>query len=59
MRIMKKSTASIFALATFIALTGVAHAGGVTTRAVPDAGATSVLMGVALVGLAFAKRFIR
>ena len=48
---------TIVALTLFVALTGVANA--VTSVAVPDAGSTSVLMGLALAGIAVAKRFIR
>ena len=48
---------SIIALTLFVALTGVANA-SVSVSAVPDAGSTSVLMGLALAGIAVAKRFI-
>jgi hypothetical protein len=48
---------SIIALTLFVALTGVANATSFAT--VPDAGSTSVLMGLALAGIAVAKRFIR
>jgi len=47
---------TIVALTLFVALTGVANA---SVSAVPDAGSTSVLMGLALAGIAVAKRFIR
>lgn len=49
---------SIIALTLFVALTGVANATSVSVT-VPDAGSTSVLMGLALAGIAVAKRFIR
>ena len=48
---------SIIALTLFVALTGVANAS--PAPAVPDAGSTSVLMGLALAGIAVAKRFTR
>jgi hypothetical protein len=56
---MKKLPVSMIAIVAFVALTGVAQAGDVTTRPVPDAGSTSALLGVALAGLAAIRRFIR
>jgi hypothetical protein len=54
---MKKLT--ILAV-VFVALAGVAHAGTVVTvPRVPDAGATSALLGIALAGLAAVRRFVR
>jgi len=44
------------ALVVFASLTGVAYASPVAT---PDAGSTSALMGMALVGLAAVRRFVR
>jgi hypothetical protein len=60
--IMKKLATSVIIILAFVALTGVAQAGQVTTNPVnpvPDAGATSALMGIAIAGLAAARRFLR
>jgi hypothetical protein len=54
---MKKIITSIIAVAIFVALTGVAQATQVGN--VPDAGATSALLGIAVAGLAVVRRFIR
>jgi len=50
---------SIIVITLLVALTGVANATQVTTNNVPDAGSASVLMGLALAGIAAVKRFIR
>jgi hypothetical protein len=57
---MKNLTTSVIAIVAFVALAGVAQAATVTTvDHVPDAGTTSALMGIALAGLAVARRFVR
>jgi hypothetical protein len=57
---MKNLTTSVIAIVAFVALAGVAQAATVTTvDRVPDAGTTSVLMGIALAGLAVVRRFVR
>jgi hypothetical protein len=57
---MKNITASVIAITVFVAMTGMAQAATVTTvDRVPDAGTTSVLMGIALAGLAVVGRFVR
>jgi VPDSG-CTERM motif len=50
---------SIIVITLLVALTGVANATQVSTNNVPDAGSASVLMGLALAGIAAVKRFIR
>jgi hypothetical protein len=57
--IMKNLTTSAIIILAFVALTGVAQAGQVTTNPVPDAGTTSALMGIAFASLAAARRFLR
>jgi VPDSG-CTERM motif len=57
---MKMTTKLVILITAFIALGGVAQANVMMAIAtVPDAGTTSVLMGVALAGLAVARRYIR
>jgi hypothetical protein len=58
---MKKITASVITIVAFFVLAGVAQAHNdvVITHPVPDAGMTSSLIGIAVAGLAFVKRFVR
>ena len=50
---------AIIVLTLLVALTGVASATPIETAPAPDAGSTSVLMGLALAGITVARRFIR
>jgi hypothetical protein len=55
---MKKITTFLIALTVFISLTGIAQAGS-PVQPVPDVGATSSLLGFAVVGLVTLRRFLR
>jgi hypothetical protein len=57
---MKKLITLVIAAVAFIAMAGVAQAGVLAfAPAVPDVGSTSALLGIALVGLAAVRRFVR
>ena len=56
---MKKLITLVIAAVAFIAMAGVAQAGILAFEPVPDVGSTSALMGIALVGLAAVRRFVR
>jgi Zn-dependent alcohol dehydrogenase len=53
---MKKLITLVIAIVAFSAMAGLAQAAQFVT---PDAGSTSALMGIALVGLAAVRRFVR
>jgi VPDSG-CTERM motif len=54
---MKKLITVVIAIVAFSAMAGVAQAAQFVHT--PDAGSTSALMGIALVGLAAVRRFVR
>jgi hypothetical protein len=56
---MKKLITLVIAIVAFSAMAGVAQAGMLAVQVVPDVGSTSALMGIALVGLAAVRRFVR
>jgi hypothetical protein len=56
---MKKLITLVIVTVAFIAMAGVAQAGVLGIQVVPDVGSTSALMGIALVGLAAVRRFVR
>jgi hypothetical protein len=56
---MKKLITLVIAIVAFSAMAGVAQAGVLAIQVVPDVGSTSALMGIALVGLAAVRRFVR
>jgi hypothetical protein len=58
---MKKISTLLITIGAFVGMAGVAQAsvGMMSIATVPDLGSTSALMGIALVGLAAVRRFVR
>jgi hypothetical protein len=57
--LMKKIITSVIAIVAFSAMAGVAQAQMLAVAPAPDISSTSALMGIALVGLAAARRYFR